>query len=108
MEPSIKQAADAIIAECDTIGQMLLEKNLKYGNSALEPMRVFSKLDAIAALRVRIDDKISRLLRGDPGDEDTILDLIGYLILLRIAEKRAMAGVAEEAPGVAAEETEKD
>ena len=38
---------------------------------------------------MRIDDKLSRLARGtDYADEDTVLDLIGYLVLLRIAEGR--------------------
>jgi len=37
---------------------------------------------------VRLDDKISRLLRGTDDQEDTVMDLIGYLILLRIAERK--------------------
>ena len=74
---------------CDAIKEMLLEKNRKYGNSALEPMRVFSKADEIEAIRVRIDDKISRIQSAQGDDsEDAKLDLIGYLILERIAMKR--------------------
>ena len=68
---------------------MLLAKNESYGNSALEPMRVFSRADPLEQLRVRIDDKISRLARGKefPGDND-VNDLIGYLILYKIAMDR--------------------
>jgi len=48
---------------------------------------VFSRLDNAAGIRVRLDDKLSRIARGDgSGDEDAVLDLMGYVILLRIAE----------------------
>ena len=71
------------------ISEMLIAKNRAYGDSALEPVRVFSKSDNIEQLYVRIDDKLSRVERGHeyPGD-DTILDLIGYMILLLIAKER--------------------
>lgn len=69
---------------CDEIKAILIAKNEAYGNSAAEPVRIFSKADPIEAIRVRIDDKLSRIAKGSeyPGD-DTIIDLIGYLILLR-------------------------
>jgi len=71
---------------CDEIKEMLLEKNRKYGNSALEPLRLFSKSGAIEQLNVRIDDKLSRIRSGQiDEDEDVEKDLIGYLILKRVA-----------------------
>lgn len=75
--------------ECDAIKGLLLEKNRKYGNSALEPLRVFSKLDAQAQILARIDDKLSRIRTSglEGPDEDTVQDLIGYLILLRVARR---------------------
>lgn len=79
---------DLIRQECDALCRMLLEKNAKYGNSALEPIRCFSRADPIEQIRVRIDDKISRLMRGHGiEDEDVELDLMGYLVLLRIARR---------------------
>lgn len=80
-----------IAVECDTIRDVLLGKNQAYGNSALDPMRVFARdLPADAQLCVRIDDKLSRIARGrEHGSDDTLLDLVGYLILLRIARKMA-------------------
>jgi hypothetical protein len=71
------------------IEKMLIEKNRAYGDSALEPVRVFSKSDTVEQLYVRIDDKLSRIERGHeyPGD-DTIFDLIGYLVLLLIAKEK--------------------
>lgn len=78
---------EKIEATCDSIKQLLLDKNAKYGNSALNPVRVFSKADNQEQLLVRIDDKLSRIARGagmEATDEDTLNDLIGYLILLKI------------------------
>lgn len=76
-----------ILNTCHEIAQMLIEKNISYGNSALEPVRIFSKAEAKEQLYVRIDDKLSRLMKGTdyPGDND-IDDLIGYLILLKVAK----------------------
>ncbi|MBE9542063.1 MAG: hypothetical protein IMF01_07065 [Proteobacteria bacterium] len=80
---------DIIKLECDYIKELLLSKNREYGDSALHPIGIFSKLDAIEGIKVRIDDKLSRLsYNGDKNiKEDTVLDLIGYLILLRVSEK---------------------
>ena len=74
---------------CESISDMLIEKNESYGNSALEPIRIFSKADGIEQLKVRIDDKLNRLKKGSEyQDEDTIIDLIGYLVLLKIAKEK--------------------
>ena len=72
---------------CEDIKTMLLEKNLKYGNSAVEPVNIFSKQDNAAAIRARIDDKLSRIANSglNVDTEDTLSDLIGYMILLKIA-----------------------
>jgi hypothetical protein len=70
------------------IYEMLLAKNQAYGDSALNPVRVFSKADPVEQLRVRIDDKLSRLMRGKDAGEDTAGDLLGYLVLLKVAERR--------------------
>ncbi len=79
-----------IIETCDDICKMLIAKNAKYGNSALEPVRVFSKASTTEQLLVRIDDKLSRIKTTgmEAPDEDTLNDLIGYLILLKIATKK--------------------
>lgn len=83
-----------ILEECDAVKAMLLAKNDSYGNSVGAPLRIFSTADPVEQLRVRIDDKLSRIAHGKPDQEDTILDLIGYLILLRIAV-RGVAGQRE-------------
>lgn len=77
----------AILEECLAIAEMLIEKNAAYGNSALEPVRVFSKASPTEQILVRLDDKLSRLARGSSAGEDVVLDLMGYLVLLRLAQK---------------------
>jgi len=72
----------------NNITKMLIEKNRKYGNSALKPQRIFSKASAVEQIKVRIDDKLSRMKnQQNDEDEDVISDLIGYLILLKIAKE---------------------
>ena len=77
-------AQQAIAEVCDSLKAMLIEKNRQYGNSALEPMRVFSKASPREQLRVRMDDKLSRIVSGQADDpEDARWDLAGYLVLER-------------------------
>ena len=82
---------------CDDIKELLLYKNKKYGNSVLEPIRVFSKADDVEQILVRIDDKLNRIQQGAGligDDEDVITDLIGYLVLLKLSlKKRSDNGV---------------
>ncbi len=82
----LPKSEDLINEVIDELRDMLMEKNRKYGDSALNPTRIFSKSDSIEQIRVRIDDKLTRLRNmQDDEDEDIILDLMGYLILLRVA-----------------------
>lgn len=73
---------------CDEIKEMLIAKNKSYGDSAIDPIRIFSKADNTEQIKIRIDDKLSRIARGTEfyGDND-IDDLVGYLILLKIARE---------------------
>jgi hypothetical protein len=66
---------------------MLIEKNKSYGDSALDPIRIFSKASSDEQIKIRIDDKLSRISRGSEfyGDND-LDDLIGYLILLKVSK----------------------
>lgn len=77
----------------DNIRDMLVSKNEKYGNSALEPIGVFSKLSPQEGLLIRIDDKLKRIKNGslEKDDEDVVNDLIGYLVLLKILAKKSGA-----------------
>lgn len=81
---------ERIVEECDRLKNLLLQKNAAYGDSALSPIGVFSKLDAQEAIKIRLDDKLARIANKGINDatEDTIDDLVGYLILLQIARKK--------------------
>ena len=82
-------AGHKILNACLEVAQMLIEKNISYGNSALDPIRIFSTADSTEQLKVRIDDKLNRVKnnQGFAGDND-IDDLIGYLILYKIAKAK--------------------
>ena len=78
-----------ILEKCHEIAQMLIDKNISYGNSFQKPIGIFSKLPAREQTLIRIDDKLNRLASGQSfGDEDTILDLVGYLILLLVLDDK--------------------
>ena len=82
---------DQIERLCDRVKNLLLEKNRKYGDSALNPVRVMSQSSPVEQILVRIDDKLNRIKQGAgllANDEDVVLDLIGYFVLLKIALDR--------------------
>jgi hypothetical protein len=79
---------DAKIDEItNKITSLLKEKNKAYGDSALNPTNIFSKSNATESLCARIDDKLARIKNKGINDktEDTIDDLIGYLLLLKMS-----------------------
>jgi hypothetical protein len=82
---TVAPAGHKIWEKCHEIAQMLIEKNISYGNSALQPISIFSKGDDLDGLRNRIDDKLSRIKNEQSyaGDND-VDDLIGYLILYKV------------------------
>ena len=85
---AMNETESKISIVCDDIKELLIHKNRKYGNSALQPNRIFSKCSATEQLLVRIDDKLNRIMKGAgllATDEDVVNDLIGYLVLLKIS-----------------------
>jgi len=79
---------EKIIKTCNEVQQLLLYKNKKYGDSAINPIRIVSQSSNIEQILVRIDDKLNRISQGNNlihDDEDVIMDLIGYFILLKVA-----------------------
>ena len=73
-----------------SIAYFLKEKNLRYGNSALEPLSLFTSFvserntTAVNNFYTRLDDKLSRIKNADELRKNDIVDLIGYLLLLCI------------------------
>ena len=87
MEYTEKETAqEGIDKVCNSMARLLTEKNKRYGNSALEPLRVFNRADASNGIMVRIDDKLSRIKNSDKLRKNDVSDLIGYLVLLCIAQ----------------------
>ena len=85
---------ELIIQTSNVVRDLLLEKNKAYGDSALNPANIFATGSAVENLASRIDDKLMRIKNKGISDEteDTVSDLIGYLILLKIALKREKLG----------------
>lgn len=83
----MNKSALKITKTVNAVRDLLLEKNAAYGDSALKPANIFAKGSAIDNIACRIDDKLMRIKNKGLNDatEDTIQDLIGYLILLKIA-----------------------
>ena len=86
-DPQLLFAADLDVV-LKRVRDMLRDKNAAYGDSALNPVRILSKSSPEEQLRVRFDDKLSRLSRGSEAGEDVLHDLLGYLVLLEIAKLR--------------------
>lgn len=87
VDENFETVQELIRKECEDLMNLLLEKNRKYGNSAIEPRRIFSSANSIEQIKVRIDDKISRIAnQQEDDDEDAAIDLAGYLILLKVAK----------------------
>ena len=77
----------------DEIRDFLITKNEQYGDSVMNPIGIFSDCNTDEALRVRIDDKLNRLMQGNDSieaDEDIVKDLIGYLVLLLITMREEL------------------
>jgi len=84
---AFKNDLDEVVNE---IVAMLVNKNEAYGNSVFDPVRIFSKTDTLAQIDVRLDDKLSRLMRGNPDfdHEDVYKDILGYLLIREVAKRR--------------------
>ena len=86
------EVREAIKAVTDELRELLLAKNEAYGNSALDPLRCFSKANPVEQINVRLDDKLSRIMRGHAAGEDAEWDMMGYLVLKRVALRLAPSG----------------
>ena len=100
MNHSQEQVQQMIHQVCNQVRDILIEKNNAYGNSAINPIRIFSKADALDGIYSRIDDKLSRIAQVGINDstEDTELDLMGYLVLARVAKALADPALPKDEP----------
>jgi len=74
-----------IVETLSAIERELISKNNAYGDSLQNPISVFQK-NKIDGILGRIDDKLNRIktVGINKDTEDTIGDLIGYLVHLKI------------------------
>lgn len=89
--PSRRTAVDGDIQDVlDGLGAMMQAKRESYGNSVGKPVGIFHKGSPVEGILARIDDKLGRVKTGRLmwNDEDVIEDLLGYLVLLKIARGR--------------------
>ena len=71
----------------DAMKHLLIEKNKRYGNSALEPQNIFYKGSAQSSILIRLDDKLGRIkanTESEPRIND-VADITGYCTLLLIS-----------------------
>lgn len=86
-----KESRNDIRRVFDEVRDMVVAKNKQYGDSVLDPVRIFSKAPIHEQIKVRLDDKLSRLARGDDSmesDDDIFRDIMGYCALAIISIER--------------------
>lgn len=76
MKPQEKGEFDDIL---DSLKRLLNHKNKQYGNSALQPMNVFSGKCKVGQ---RIDDKLARVANSKELRTNDLVDILGYLVLI--------------------------
>lgn len=82
-EERFNELKDTIL---NSVAKVLIEKNRKYGNAALEPIGLFYKGDNTTSIIIRIDDKISRVKNAEELRKNDMFDLLGYGLLLSISQ----------------------
>ena len=65
----------------NSLNDLLQEKNKRYGDSALEPLEGI-KYTAEDGIKIRLADKIKRIINSDELRKNDVADVMGYLTLL--------------------------
>lgn len=86
----LENTQDKIRNLMDGMKDLLLYKNEKYGDAAIDPIGIFTKHlkhvnENTASILVRLDDKLSRVKNADSLRTNDISDIIGYCTLLLIS-----------------------
>ena len=84
-ENTLTESQNKIVEVCDSMKDLLLYKNKKYGDSALNPNNVFYKGDSTNSIKIRLDDKIGRIKNCQETRINDVADVIGYCTLLLIS-----------------------
>jgi len=81
----MENTSSKIIEICDGMKDLLLYKNQKYGDSALSPKRIFYKGDSADSIKIRLDDKLGRVINCNETRINDVADIIGYCTLLLVS-----------------------
>jgi hypothetical protein len=65
----------------DSLVMLLSIKNERYGNSALEPLEGI-KYTAEDGIKIRLTDKLKRIINSDELRKNDLADVLGYTLLL--------------------------
>ena len=85
-QPVIEESTEVLIRRyCDALCEFMIAKNRQYGDSALNPVNLMSKLPATEGIKVRVDDKIKRWPASHAPYRNDTVDVTGYLALYCIA-----------------------
>lgn len=87
---SISQSQESIAEIMDATKDLLLYKNKMYGDSALNPIGIFTKHiktvpENTASILVRLDDKLGRVKNAPALRINDVSDIIGYCTLLLVS-----------------------
>ena len=76
-----------ILEIMNAMKDLLLYKNQKYGDSAINPKKIFYKGDSTNSILIRLDDKIGRVMSNteEKPRVNDVCDIIGYCTLLLIS-----------------------
>lgn len=76
-----------IVEITDSIKDLLLYKNQKYGDSAINPKKIFYKGDNTNSILIRLDDKLGRVMSNteEKPRVNDVADIIGYCTLLLVS-----------------------
>lgn len=84
-ENNLTESQKKIVEVCDSMKDLLLYKNQKYGDSALNPNNIFYKGDSTNSIKIRLDDKIGRIKNCEETRVNDVCDIIGYCTLLLVS-----------------------
>jgi hypothetical protein len=96
---SLTDTQEKIRQVAESIGSLVVEKNRRYGDSALSPLNLFSRFvvpgnsaccdenerlkhRAFNQILTRLDDKLKRIQNADTLRKNDVADVMGYLLLL--------------------------
>ena len=87
VKSTLTETQQKIIDVCEEMRDLLLYKNAKYGDSAINPKGIFYKGNSTNSILIRLDDKIGRIMSNTdelPRVND-VADILGYCTLLLIS-----------------------